>query len=173
MDLTDFVDIIGYKGQYKINKSGDIWSSHYKKIMKPNLNKKEYYCVSLGPKKNRKTYTIHRLLALNFIPNNDETKNYVDHIDGITTNNNIKNLRWVTPTENIRNQLRDTNYICGFIRGNRNNIITYTARYPVYIDGKHTYKTKKSIHRNVVEEFVEQMKKDFPNPYTAGRLLDI
>ena len=169
MDLTDFVDIIGYEGLYKINKSGDIWSSHYKKIMKPTFNN-NYYCVSLGSKKNRKTYKIHRLIALHFIPNEDETKNYVDHIDEITTNNNIENLRWVTPIENIRNQLRNTNYICEFIRGDRNNIITYTARYPVYIDDKHTYKTKRSIYRNVVEEWVEQMKKDYPNKYTAGRL---
>ena len=171
MDLTEFVDIIGYEGSYKINKNGDVWSSHYKKIMKPNLNS-GYYCVSLGPKKNRKTLKIHRLMALHFISNDDETKTQVDHIDGNRTNNNIKNLRWVTPTENIRNQLRDTNYICEFIRGDRNKL-TYLARYPIYIDGKHTYKTKRSIHRYIVEEFVEEMKKDYPNPYTAGRLLDI
>ena len=171
MDLTEFIDIIGYEGLYKINKIGDVWSYHYKKIMKPNLNN-GYYCVSLGRKNNRKTLKIHRLIAINFIPNDDETKNQVDHIDGNPTNNNIKNLRWVTQTENIRNQLRNTNYICQFIRGDRNKLI-YKAHYPVYIDGKHTYKIKRSIDRHIVEEWVKQMKKDYPNEYTAGRLLDI
>ena len=167
MDLTHFVDIIGYEGLYKINKSGDIWSCHNNKIMKPNFNN-NYYCISLSSKKNRKAYKLHRLIALQFIHNDDDTKTEVDHIDGITTNNNIENLRWVTHTENIRNQLRDTNYICKFIRRDR-NILTYMARYPVYVNGKHTYKTKRSIHYHICEEFIELMKKDYPNPYTSGR----
>ena len=47
------------------------------------------------------TKHIHRLVAEAFIekPANDE-KCWVDHIDGNRSNNNVENLRWVTPTEN-------------------------------------------------------------------------
>lgn len=47
------------------------------------------------------TKHIHRLVAEAFIekPENDE-KCWVDHIDGNRSNNNVENLRWVTPSEN-------------------------------------------------------------------------
>ena len=45
---------------------------------------------------------VHILVAEAFIPNDDETKIYVDHIDGVKTNNNQNNLRWVTQSENIQ-----------------------------------------------------------------------
>ena len=49
----------------------------------------------------------HRLIALQFIQNNSpETKTQVDHLNRIKTDNQIENLRWVTPSENIRNSAK-------------------------------------------------------------------
>ena len=44
---------------------------------------------------------VHRLVAQAFLdkPENDE-QCWVDHIDGNRSNNNVENLRWVTPSEN-------------------------------------------------------------------------
>ena len=47
---------------------------------------------------------IHRLVAELFIPNPDN-KPCVDHIDTNTHNNRVDNLRWVTYSENMRNEI--------------------------------------------------------------------
>ena len=44
---------------------------------------------------------VHRLVAEAFIEKpEDKEKCWVDHIDGNRANNNVDNLRWVTPSEN-------------------------------------------------------------------------
>lgn len=52
-----------------------------------------------GKQKNK---AVHRLVAETFLPN-PENKPLVDHIDGDRLNNNLDNLRWVTPQENAVN----------------------------------------------------------------------
>lgn len=48
----------------------------------------------------KKRYQVHRIIATGFIPNNDDTKNEVDHINHIRNDNRIENLRWVNRREN-------------------------------------------------------------------------
>jgi len=62
-----------------------------------------YSSVCLHKDGKPKYVTIHRLLAIHFIPN-PENKPCVDHKDGIRTNNKLSNLRWVTRKENSQNQ---------------------------------------------------------------------
>lgn len=48
----------------------------------------------------KRKYSIHRLVALTYVPNPDN-KPQVDHIDGNKLNNHHTNLRWVTGSENV------------------------------------------------------------------------
>ena len=52
----------------------------------------------------RKHHQLHRLIAKTFIPNPDN-KPHIDHINTIKSDNRIKNLRWVTRSENMLNEL--------------------------------------------------------------------
>ena len=76
----------------------------HEKIMSIRVNKVGYPVVSLN--KNRVAYplTVHRLVADSFIPN-PENKPYVDHINTNRADNNMSNLRWVTPAENANNPI--------------------------------------------------------------------
>lgn len=100
--MTDFVDIKGFEGIYEINKQGVIRSRYYKnKTLKYIVSTPGYYFVNLWKDKQHKGYFIHRLLAEAFIPN-PENKAYVNHKDGNKMNNDLSNLEWSTPSENMQ-----------------------------------------------------------------------
>lgn len=52
----------------------------------------------------KRTFTIHRLVALAFLPNPNNLP-CVDHIDTDKTNNKVSNLRWCTHQENSLNTI--------------------------------------------------------------------
>lgn len=84
---------------YSINKKGEIKNNITKKILSPSINKDSgYYQIDLWKNNKSKKYTLHRLIASNFIPNL-EGKPTIDHIDGNRLNNDISNLRWATYSE--------------------------------------------------------------------------
>ena len=87
---------------YEISNYGNVRNKKTKRILKSNCVGKGYLAVQLSKNSTRKSFQIHRLIALEFIPNSDpENKTQVNHIDGNKLNNNIDNLEWVTPSENI------------------------------------------------------------------------
>jgi len=74
-----------------------------------HINKFGYRRIKLTVRENsvyrQKSYVIHRLVAMVFIPN-PKNKPQVNHIDGNKLNNNVSNLEWCTAKENIRHAFR-------------------------------------------------------------------
>lgn len=73
--------------------------SHF--VADESINNCGYRVVTL----NGKQYLKHRLIATQFIPNDDpNNKTQVDHINHDRSDYHIGNLRWVTPSENSFNK---------------------------------------------------------------------
>lgn len=107
--MEEWKTIKNYEGLYEVSNLGRIKSLNYRrtgieKILKGRLNNVGYLKVTLCNNGKSKEYFIHRLVAEAFISNPNNLP-CVDHIDTIKTNNNIKNLRWVTYKENNDNPL--------------------------------------------------------------------
>jgi len=98
-------DIEGYEGSYQVSNLGRIKSLKRNtsnvckkdKILKQKLEKYGYMRVHIR----NKSYLVHRLVALTFIPNL-KNKRTVNHKDGNKLNNHICNLEWATNSENIK-----------------------------------------------------------------------
>lgn len=71
------------------------------KVRNQQTNKYGYKTIKLCKYGKCQRYTVHRLVAKAFIPT-DNYENQINHIDGNKTNNNITNLEWVTPAENMK-----------------------------------------------------------------------
>lgn len=86
---------------YQITKDGRVRNIKSGKERKPSVGKRGYYVLSL--RKDKKFYlkTLHRLIAITFIPN-PQNKPEVNHIDGNKLNCSLENLEWVTRKENDR-----------------------------------------------------------------------
>lgn len=90
---------------YLISEDGEVLSLDKLLSLKQQI-RSGYLSVELQGKK----YKIHRLVAKNFLINNDETKIIVNHKDGNKLNNNVNNLEWVSASENVQHAV-DTGLI--------------------------------------------------------------
>ena len=108
--MESWRNIDGFNG-YEVSNLGNVRSYRIRnskrlrdrpKLLSQNLLKthcKEYYKVGLMKGKDRKSFLIHRLVALAFLDNN-ENKPQVHHIDNNGLNNKLDNLEWCTNSEN-------------------------------------------------------------------------
>ena len=100
MPEEEFRPIDGFEG-YKVSNFGNVMGKK-NTILKPYCNTDLYHQLTLYKDK-KYTKTIHRLVALAFIPNPDNLPT-VDHIDRNKSNNNVNNLRWADRQTQINNR---------------------------------------------------------------------
>lgn len=99
--MVQYADSPTLPDRYLIGTDGTVWSKRKKKFIATRLDRYGYPRVNLYEGTKLYTRTIHRLLALAFIKNDDpENKKEVNHIDGDKENNDLSNLEWVTSSEN-------------------------------------------------------------------------
>ena len=84
-------DIKGYEGYYRISNTGKIYSIKSKIMLKQSNSNKGYHSVKLQRNGIKKTYRVHRLVAMTFIPNLTGLLD-VNHIDEDKSNNSVTNL---------------------------------------------------------------------------------
>lgn len=98
-----FKEIPTYEGKYWVSNFGNVKSLYRGKyfIMKPHKSELGYLRVRLSKDNKAKTFIVHRLVALMFVPNPYNYKE-VNHIDGNKENNCADNLEWCTRSENIK-----------------------------------------------------------------------
>jgi hypothetical protein len=113
----EWQQIKGYEGLYSISNFGRVFV-HEKNVSQMWMHGKTvnhqyggfllkcaikkstgYPTVCLTKEKKEYSITVHRLVALAFIPN-PKNKPQVNHIDGIKENVFFKNLEWATSKEN-------------------------------------------------------------------------
>lgn len=102
---ADWKPISGYEGLYYISSLGDVYSTRRKQNMKTRITNKGYERVGLFKNGIQKGYSVHRLVAKEFVANK-HNKPQVNHIDENKLNNNYTNLEWCTPRENSNHGTR-------------------------------------------------------------------
>ena len=111
-------DVKGYEWIYKVSSYGRVKSldrtvpqkdgkkKNIKgKILNPRKSKKGYLKAGLNLNGKEKLYSIHRLVAIAFIPN-PENKTEVNHKNGIKTDNRSSELEWATSSENNKHAFK-------------------------------------------------------------------
>lgn len=98
----------GYEDRYLVSSLGNVYSLKRNKLMKPKVDKYGYLCMRLFDGDSKKDWTVHRLVAINFIPN-PENYPVVNHKNEDKQDNRVENLEWCSIKYN-------TNYGTGIQR---------------------------------------------------------
>lgn len=120
MEIEIWKDVVGYEGFYQVSNLGRVKSvdrtvpypnskylngtgtrKFYGKILTLTNDGGGYSKVTLRKSGNQVAGKVHRLVAEAFLVKPDG-KDYVNHKDGIRTNNNAENLEWCTSQENAQ-----------------------------------------------------------------------
>lgn len=89
---------------YSVSNTGLVKHTKLERLL-TGYNRNGYLQVTLQKERVHFARLVHRLVASAFIPNDDPLRIYVDHLDTDPRNNHVSNLRWVTPKENMNNDL--------------------------------------------------------------------
>lgn len=158
--------VVSFEGLYSISEYGDVKSLEREidrgdkpnyirkeRVLKTPLDRYGYKKVVLSKSKKKTHSTVHRQVALAFIPNPDNLPE-VNHKDGNKLNNYWKNLEWCTTEYNLKH-------------AHENNLVDHSKN-----SGENCYIT--NLTNKTVKEIREKMangarNKDIGKEYNLGR----
>lgn len=140
--------IPGFEEFYKVSNYGRIKSNGGRRgsylderLLKPKINRDGYihFRVNKGGGI-QKLISAHRTVAIVFIPN-PKNKTEVNHIDFDKSNNDVRNLEWVTPKENIAHSIAHGIHKSFPSRAKQSKLknIKFTPGMTATIEGKREY----------------------------------
>ena len=109
-------DIPGFEGRYAVTEDGRVWGYEKRGIgigkgrwkkerwLPLRLGRGGYMYTSLNKNSTQSVFSVHRIVALTYIPN-PNCLPQVNHKDGNKHNNSLSNLEWCTPKENTAHAL--------------------------------------------------------------------
>jgi hypothetical protein len=92
-----WLPMVEFPTLYKVSNLGNIAS--YRQVLSKSLINSGYHRVTLKVNRQPINRLVHRVVALAFLPNEDN-KAEVNHKDGNKLNNCVDNLEWATSSEN-------------------------------------------------------------------------
>lgn len=94
-------DVVGYEGHYRVSSLGRVKSLKFnrEKILSLRCRGDGRIDAYLTMDGLTSTYSVHRLVAIAFIPN-PQKKPTVNHKNGLPDDNTVENLEWATNLEN-------------------------------------------------------------------------
>lgn len=123
--------VVGYEGLYEVSSFGRVKSlpivlkrnsgsfKRGEKILSNQVGTHGRLEISITKNGVPKRVSVHRLVAIAFIPNPDN-KETVNHIDGNPKNNHVDNLEWMSVSDNIRHGFK--NGLIPYMKKNRKDI---------------------------------------------------
>lgn len=105
--------------RYKITKDGNVINKTTGKIKSFYISNNGYKRVSLWIDGKQKKMSIHRLVALTYIPNPNNLPQ-INHKDGNKLNNNVDNLEWCNQEHNTKEA-----YKIGLIKSSTTKVNQY------------------------------------------------
>ena len=128
--------VIGYHDirgdRFMASNTGKIKSCVTGKVLKTYVGNRGYESLRLTVDGVKKSITIHRAVALAFIPNPNQYAE-INHKDGNKLNNSLNNLEWCTRSQNERHKFDTGLYDPSRISGEHNGNHKLTVENVKYI----------------------------------------
>lgn len=154
--------VIGFE-EYNIDTNGVIYSKRGKPL-KYSINHHGYAIINFYVNHQRYGVAVHTLVARQFIPNNNPLATQVNHKNGNKLQNNVENLEWSTPHENMQHAADVLHQYVGVANAQARAISCYTldneliATYPCIMDAAKTLTNDATKHRQVQNSICRVLK---------------